>query len=134
MAKAEKAVSDAFDKTKVKKIADVVVPSLSIQGVKTGDTKYFRYESELSSKPQLEEKGVNKGKQKVNEDGEPCFIHTLIAVDLESGERGELVVGAIIHGKQSVDPVPLAGRSFAWTKGAATSGKATKWEVIEIAY
>jgi hypothetical protein len=136
MAKAEKTVapSTGFDKSAVKVLGHVVVPSLSLKGMAVGDELYLRYESEITSKEQTESEGVNAGKVKIDpKTGKPSLIHVVNATNLETGEFGQVVVGAIVHGAHSVDPAPLTGRGFRWTKGAESTGKATKWQVVEIA-
>jgi hypothetical protein len=132
MARAQVTTS-GFDKSNVKVLGHVVVPSLSLKGVKSGDELYLRYESEIISKEQTESEGVNAGKIKIDpKTGKPSLIHVVNATNLETGEFGQIVVGAIIHSAHAIDPAPLSGRAFRWTKGAESSGKATKWQVVEI--
>ena len=52
MAKAE--AVKGFDKTKVQVLGHIVVPSLSLKGLKIGDELFLRYESEITSKEQIE--------------------------------------------------------------------------------
>jgi hypothetical protein len=131
--KAAPATKAAFDKSAVEVLGHVVIPSLSIKGVKVGEELYLRYDSEITSKPQMEEEGVNKGKPKLNKDGSPAHIHTVNATNLETGDFGQIVLGAIIYSAHMRDDKPVTGRAFRWTKGVETTGKATKWQVVEIA-
>jgi len=121
-----------FDPKNIQVVGHIVLPSLSLKGVKTGDTKYFKFLSEIASKDQVEEDGVNKGQPKMNKDGTPAQIHIVKACDMETGELGQLVIPAIPY-SSFVQAGVLAGRGFAWKKGVETTGKATKWEVVEFA-
>jgi hypothetical protein len=123
----------SFDKNAVKVLGHVVIPSMTVKGLKQGDELYLRYESEITSKEQTETEGVNAGKIKLDpKTGTPSLIHVVNATNLETGEFGQVVVGAIVHSAHAVDARPLTGRAFRWTKGAESTGKATKWQVVEI--
>ena len=121
-----------FDRSKVKVLGHIVVPSLSIKGVKTGDTMFVKFLSEIQSKEQTETEGVNAGKVKMDpKTGKPSLLHVVNATNLESGEFGQLVLPAIVHSSMA-GAGKLTGRCFAWTKGVEATGKATKWAVVEI--
>jgi hypothetical protein len=140
MAKAP-ATKAAFNPDSIKEIGHVSIPSLSVKKVKTGDSLYLRYDSEITSKHQTIDAGANKGQPKMTEDGAPAMIHVANVTNMETGEFGQIVIGAIVYSghrdaggandDNSTPKNPVSGRYFKWTKGAESSGKATKWEVIE---
>lgn len=117
----------AFDVTKFKMGARIVVPSISLKKLKEGDTIYFRAESECEERPATDE---TTGEPKI-ENGKPVTLHVLTVTMLQTGEYGQIVVGAI-PARGFIENAPVKGRLFAMQKGESTSGKATKWNVVEM--
>lgn len=119
----------AFDPAKIKKIGDIVLPSISIKAMKEGDRLYIRAESEITKVEQTDEK---TGKVKVDKDtGEVALLPVLIVVNLTTGQRGQMVIPAIVY-RGFISAGTLVGRQFELTKGRSLgTGKANMWEVTE---
>lgn len=127
-----------FDPSKMVKKRDVVLPSLSIKGMEEGDVLYVQIESEIRSSDQIDEDGVMKMEKsgKKDENGAPIMVpsqlHTVIATNLATGQRGQLVLPAIVY-RGMRDMGELSGRKFGWMKGRSLgTGKANLWEVVEL--
>lgn len=108
--------------------AALVLPTYSLKKVKTGDSLAVRIDSEISNKPDFDQK---TGQQKNDKRGEPAFLHIVQVTDLDSGERGEMVLPFIMH-KALESAGALTGRCFEMVKGEEKTGSATAWEVYEI--
>lgn len=128
-----------FDPSKLVKKGDVVLPSLSIKGMQEGDALYITVESEIRSIEQIDEDGVIKMEKsgKADENGVPIMrpsqLHTVIATNLATGQRGQLVLPAIVY-RGMAELGELTGRKFGWLKGRSLgTGKANMWEVVELA-
>lgn len=119
-----------FDPSKFKKVADLVLPSISIKNMKEDDTLYVQVESEIRKVQQTDEK---TGEIKLGKDGQPSLLPIVIARNLATNQRGQLVLPAIVlRGMESAGEI--SGRKFAMQKGVSLGvGKANLWEVVEIA-
>lgn len=109
----------------------VVMPTLSTKGVKEGDTLIVRLLSEPISAPQNKE----NGEPDIDDKGRQKMIHTVNAVNVQTGEYGNMVLGIVVaNGMESVKARTgdLTGRMFALRKIKANTGKATQWEVVEV--
>jgi len=128
-----------FDPAKFVKKADVVLPSLSIKGMKEDDILYIQVESEIRASNQTDDDGVVKMRKsgRVDENGAPIMepeqLHTVIAVNLATGQRGQLVLPTIVH-RGMAELGVLTGRKFGWKKGRSLGqNKANLWDVVELA-
>lgn len=128
-----------FDPAKLVKKGDVVLPSLSIKNMKEGDPLYIIAESEIRESQQTDDDGVIKMEKSGEKDEHgapvmrPAMLHTIIATNLATGERGQLVLPAIVY-RGMKELGALTGRKFGWLKGRSLgAGKANLWEVVELA-
>ena len=128
MAKAE------GQKTTVKRTrtAALVVPTLSIKGIKEGESLFVQAASEIVSKPATNDDGSLKMETKGARKGEQAYLHLMRAINLDTGELGEMVLPFLIH-KTLSEQGELSGRKFEFVKGKAETNKATLWTVFEIA-
>jgi hypothetical protein len=108
--------------------AALVLPTYSIKNVKTGDSLFVRIDTEIVNKADIDQK---TGAQKLDKRGEPANLHLVQVTDMDSGERGEMVLPFIMH-KAFEAAGALSGRSFELVKGREEKNKATMWEVYEI--
>lgn len=105
----------------------LVVPVLSIKALKPGDTLAIIAAGEIQSKPATNDDGTPKLDKKNKE----AFIHTLRALNIETGELGEMVLPFLLH-KALKDAGKLEGRAFEFVKGEEEKNKTTKWTAWEI--
>ncbi len=113
-----------FDASKFTIARRLVVPSISIKGLKEGDAIYFRAEGEIELKDQIDEKTGEVKEAK---------LPTIHATDLTTGQYGQLVLPAIAFRGFS-EAGELKGRLFGMQKGRSLGvGKANIWEVVELA-
>ena len=127
-----------FDPSKFVKKADVVLPSLSIKAMKENDILYISVESEIRSSEQVDEDGVIKMEKsgKLDENGapimQPSMLHTVIATNLATGERGQMVCPTIVY-RGLKEYATLNGLKFGLKKGRSLgANKANLWEVVEL--
>jgi hypothetical protein len=117
----------AIDVSKLKAKAMIVMPPLSIAGIKDGSSFIVRILSEIKKSEQKDE----KGEVKIGKDGNPEMIYTANAVNVETGEYGNMVLPIIVrNGLESLGEI--SGRIFALRKIKTNTGKATQWEVAEL--
>lgn len=117
-----------FNPANIKKVGDIVIPTMSIKSLKEGDTMYIRVESEIAYVVQTND----DGEIKMEKDGKtPAKLPIIIATNLVSGMRGQMVLPSIVHrGMEAAGA--LKDRCFMLTKGASLgTGKANLWEVSE---
>jgi hypothetical protein len=111
-----------------KRGAALVLPSYSLKAIATGDTLAIRIDSEIETKPDIDQK---TGKQKADKKGEPAVMRLVNVTDLDSGIVGQMVLPFIIH--QAFAKFPkLAGLEFELVKGKAEANKATMWEIYPL--
>src|SRR3990167_3178902 len=92
----------------------LVLPTYSLKQFKTGDTFYVKINSEISDKPDFDNKTGERKKD--NKTGEPAYIHTVNVTDLYSGVNGEMVLPCIIYNALVISG-DLTGRAFEFVKG-----------------
>lgn len=124
------AVSGNFDPSQYRVKGDIVLRTLSIKGVNEGDSLYIRAESEITRVTQTDEK---TGEIKMDKSGEhPALLAVIIAFDLRSNMRGQMVLPAIVE-RGMTSAGELTGRVFKLTKGRSLGqNKANLWEVVEL--
>lgn len=99
------------------------LPPMSIKGLNKGDTLVFLCNSDIRTKQTKDEKT-----------GELKDLHTIEAVNLDTGEDGELVLPIIPYNALMENfGGKVTGKAFAMTKGTSNTGQATKWKLQEIA-
>lgn len=122
---------EGFDPSQIKKLADIVLPTLSIKNMKEGDVLYTVFESGIKFVEQTDEKTGKVKMKKDTDPPEPELLPLVIATNMITGERGQLVIPAIpLRGLQEIGD--LVGRKFMFTKGRSLgTAKANLWEVAE---
>ena len=105
----------------------LVVPSLSVKDMVSGDCLYVKFASEPQTRAQLDSK---KNPKIDPETGEPLNITSAQVIDLKTGALGELVLGYMIC-KALVTFDSVVGMSFELVKGKK-KGRTNEWEVYEI--
>lgn len=112
--------------------AALVLPPYSLKSVKTGDSLFIRVLSEITNKPDIDQK---TGVQKIDKQGKPAELHLVDVTDLDTGAVGQMVLPFIIH-KAFLEYIKVndafVGAEFELVKGKAESNKATLWEVYEL--
>lgn len=104
----------------------VTIPTFKVP---ENEPKYFRIDSPIDTK-----KKTKRGQTELDEDGNERTIATVRVVDLETGELGQIVAGAVLVSSLSAyKGGDYVGRSFRFVKRPAKEGSRAKlWEVREI--
>jgi len=113
-------------KRQFKRKAALALPSVSIKGIKEGESLYFKPINEMTSREQID----NKTGEVKMEGGKPVMITTMPVVLLETGEEGEMVVPFVM--KQALERAgDYIGRSYEAVKGPKRN-RTVEWAVYEI--
>ena len=103
----------------------LALPSLSIKGVKEGESLYVQFIGPMQTRAQTD----NEGKPKV-ENGKSVTITTAPVVDLVTGQEGEMVVG--YTAKKGIERVDdYQDKAFMLTRGPKRN-RTVEWAVKEL--
>jgi hypothetical protein len=105
----------------------LVVPTLSVKQMKTGDSLFVEFTEEPVTKKQLNKKGEPLIDM---ETGAELTITSAQVIDLTTGALGELVLGFIIC-KALAPRGALVGKRFEFIKGEK-SGRTNLWSVYDL--
>lgn len=68
----------------------------------------------------------------LDDKGNPAIIHVVKVVNVETGEVGQIVCGAVLVRALKEYPGGYVGKTFALTKHPGETGKAKQWSVVEV--
>jgi len=116
---------------KFKRGKALVLPSLSIAKMETGESLFVRFDTQPVTKPQTILSGADKGKPKKDPDtGEDLTITTAQVCDLTTGAIGEMVLTYMMC--KGLAPLgDLTGKKFEFVKGKKKN-RTNEWEVYEL--
>ena len=107
----------------------LVLPSISLKKMKTGDSKFFEAKAEKIKT--IEDVDHKSGKPKIDPETEkPIMLNILHVVDLETGEEGEIVLGFMVD-KALKQQDNLNGFKFEIVKGEKVN-RTFLWTVYRV--
>lgn len=112
----------------------VVIPTISIDGLKSGDSIMFKVMGDIRHVTTTNEDGTIKMDEKNPE--QPARLPLLTITKLDTGEFGQIVLPCMVHNALKIEG-ELTGRLFGMQKGEqkAVKGAGRKmnvWQVVEL--
>lgn len=105
----------------------ILLPSYSIKDLPEGTSIFVRVDSKIESKPNVDE---TTGKIK-QEKGKDLMLHIVKVTDLETGERGEMVLPFMIQKAFEQFGDDYVGKMFEFIKGKK-KGRTNEWTTYEL--
>lgn len=119
-------VAASSSPSKLKRKEAILLPSYSIKDLPENTSIFVRIDSKIEVRPNLDDNGVPK-----MEKGKPLELHLVKVTDLETGERGEMVLPFMIQKAFAEYGDDYVGKLFEFIKGKK-KGRTNEWTTYEL--
>lgn len=106
----------------------LVLPTLSIADMKIGDSLCVKIISDISHKTKLDKEGNPSVDPETKKE---IIIHTVAAINLETGEQGEMVLPHIVMNAFEKIKFEVKNKAFELVKGKKKN-RTNEWQVYEL--